>query len=320
MIKYILFFLIFNSYNLYSQSEEDLYKFYFKIAKDFHNSSNEKIKAVSYLPQDIFIKSAYNLDTLKKCIDYFEQNAEISLKNNKDKIEVKFYSTFPTYYQEDIFNIFKFKPINSHLIDINKKSIKISNTHSNSIGGKLKENSTSEKEYTSIENISYAETKSSDLKGDLTYQLSFLTDYSTKKLTIDSIGKIIELNKLKYQIVDIVKNKVVLKKLYSEIYDGDIKILIFNKERNLLVFDDGNQSKNSLFWTGKMDSIFYNYISKKDFSSYNNFKKILNKDNLMPKNPEYIIIAGLADIENEFILFEAEYNAQKSFKISVLKK
>ncbi len=320
MMKYFLFFIIFNSYNLYSQTDEDLYKFYFEIAKDFHTSSTEIVKSVHYDPKSVFIKSKYSIDTLKNCIEYFENNAVLSMKNKEDQIEIKLESNFPTYYQEDLFNIVKLGIVNSNLFDDKNLKVELSNSNSNSMGGKMKDNSYSEMEYRSIENKTFALTKNINLKGDLNYKLSFLTNYSMVKLTKDSIGKIIELNKLKYKIVDIIKNKLVLKKLYSDIYNGDIKILIFDKNKKLILPDDGNQSRNSLFWTAKMDEVFYNFISKKDFSSYDNFKKILKHENLLPVNPEYIIIVGLSNLENEFILDDSEYNAQKSFNINVLKK
>ncbi|WP_409415628.1 hypothetical protein [Flavobacterium sp. PS2] len=313
-----LFFLLFLSSNVFSQSTEDLLKFSYEMYKDYKKPSLEKVKSVTYNPDITFIKSKYSKDNLISYIDFFITNAKIALEQkDKNHLNVLLNSDFPTYYQEELFGIVSLKSTNSELKDSKNKEIKMGNSNANSMGGKIKENSNSEFEYRSIENQTVAFTNNVNLKGTITYELSILTDYSTQKLTKQDTGKTIVLNHLKYEVVEIIGNKVILKKLYDFKYDGNIKILLFDKNKNLIVSDDGNRAQNSLLWTGKIDSTYYNFISKNPNATFDEFKKHIKLENMMSKNPEYIIITAVSNLDNEFVIYEPEYNASKEFKVKL---
>jgi hypothetical protein len=71
-MKYIIIFLsLLTSSSLFSQSNEDILKFSYGMAKDFQNESSEKVKSVQYNPEKVFIKSKYSKDTLFAVLDFF---------------------------------------------------------------------------------------------------------------------------------------------------------------------------------------------------------------------------------------------------------
>lgn len=313
-----LYFLLFLSSNVFSQSNDDLLRFSYEMYKDYKNPTLEKVKSIAYNPDITFIKSKYSKESLVTYIDFFITNAKISLEQkDKNQLDVLLNSDFPTYYQEELFGIVNFKRKNSAITDSKGKEIKMANSNSNSMGGKIKENSNSELEYRSIENQTVAFTNNANIKGDITYELSFITDYSTQKLTKQDIGKTIVLNHLKYEVSEIAGNKIILKKLYDFKYDGNIKILLFDKNKKLIVSDNSNRAQNSLLFTGGIDSTYYNFISKNPNATFDEFKKYIKPENVMPKNPEYIMLAAVSNLDNEFIIYEPEYNASKEFKVKL---
>jgi hypothetical protein len=313
-----LYFLLFLSSNIFSQSNDDLLRFSYEMYNNYKNPTLEKVKSIAYNPDITFIKSKYIKESLVTYIDFFITNAKISLEQkDKNQLNVLLNSDFPTSYQEELFGIVNLKRKNSAITDFKGKEIKMANSNSNSMGGKIKENSNSEFEYRSIENQTVAFTNNANIKGDITYELSILTDYSTQKLTKQDIGKTIVLNHLKYEVTEITGNKIILKKLYDFKYDGNIKILLFDKNKKLIVSDNGNRAQNSLLWTGGIDSTYYDFISKTPSATFDEFKKHIKPENVMPKNPEYIMLAAVSNLDNEFIIYEPEYNASKEFKVKL---
>jgi hypothetical protein len=318
-MKYIIIsLLLLTSSILFSQSNEDILKFSYGMAKDFQIGSSEKVKSVEFNPQKVFIKSKYSKDTLFSVLDFFEKDIKVTV-NQKDETRVNIIleSNFPSYFQEELFSVVKFKSRTSNLLNSKNKQVEIFKNFPFSTSGKIREGSNSEFEYRTLESKTTLKNNDLNLKGTIAYELSILTDYSILKLNLNDIGKTIQLNNLNYKVVNIIKNKIVLKKLYPSKYEGNIKLLLFDKENNLIVSDTGNQNLHSLHWTATFDSTYYNFISKNKDYTFEEFNQQIKYENVIPDNPDYILIAGLADIENEFILYESEYNVSKIIEVKI---
>ena len=88
-MKYIIIsLLLLTSSILFSQSNEDILKFSYGMAKDFQIGSSEKVKSVEFNPKKVFIKSKYSKDTLFSVLDFFEKDIKVSVNQKDETIEI----------------------------------------------------------------------------------------------------------------------------------------------------------------------------------------------------------------------------------------
>lgn len=317
-MKYITsLILIFTSLNSFSQTEEQIYQFKYEMSKGYYKQPNYEIKYKKYNPEDTYIKSKSQKDILQNSANSFAENANISIeKKDNNQVDIILNSQFPSYFQEDLYSLVKLKSISSNLFNSKMEKIELSKSFFNSYGGKFKNDSNTELEYQTIRNqtITY-KNKETKLTGSLFYELSFLTDYSIIKLDKTKVGSIIELNNLKYELAEIRMNKVVLKKLYDSNYENNIKLLIFDKKNELIVSDQN--SKNSLISIEECEKSYFEFISKNENYTFEEFKKQNKFENIIAEKGLYIVLEGVYNIENDFILYEPKYGVKKEFEVKI---
>jgi hypothetical protein len=312
----ILFALILNG--SYAQTQEQLFEFSYLMAKEFGKGPKLEVKSVTYKPNNIYKKLTYKKEELTKFANYFVENSIVKAEKGNNKYDILLESKFPLALRDSIFGKVNLKNIGSELFNSKNKKVELKKSNSNSFGGKFKENSNTELEYQSIVNKSAVEVKgNTDVKGSITYELSFLTDYTILKLDKTKIGSVIELNKLKYELVNVISNKVVLKKMYDSYNETNIKLLIFDKNNKLVVLDESDTvPSSSQFARGEYDKKYYEFIDTHKNFTLEEFKKDLSFEDIQNKKPDYVVLEGITTIENDFILYEPMYE-KKEFKVSL---
>ena len=287
------------------------------MSKNFNKQPDYKIKYKEYNPETIYIKAKSKKEILQNSANSFAENAKISIeKKDNNQVDIILNSQFPPQLEGNISSFVNFKRIKSNLFNSKMDKIELSKNSFNNYGGKFKNDSYKEFEYQIIDNQSITyKNKEINLKGSLFYELSFLTDYSILKLDKTKIGSIIELNNLKYELVEIRMNKVVLKKLYDANYENNIKLLIFDKKNQLIVLDEN--SKNSLVWIAECEKNYFEFMSKKENYIFEEFKKENKFENIIAEKGLYLVLEGVSNIENDFILYEPIYGVKKEFEVKI---
>lgn len=317
-MKYIITLIsIFTFFNSFSQTQEQIYQFKYEMSKEFKKQPNYKIINKKYNPEDIYIKTKSKKEILQNSANIFAEKANITVEKKDDnQIDIILNSQFPPYLNEELFSLVKLNSVKSNLFNSKMDKVELSKSSFNNFGGKFKNDSNTELEYQTIQNQTITrKNKETNLTGSLFYELSFLTDYSILKLDKSKIGSIIELNNLKYELVEIRMNKVVLKKLYDSNYENNIKLLIFNKNNELIVFD--KNSKNSLISTEECEKSYFEFISQNENYTLEEFKKQNKFENIISKKGLYLVLEGVSNIENAFILYEPIYGVKKEFEVKM---
>jgi len=317
-MKYIITLAsILTFFNSFSQTQEQIYQFKYEMSKEFKKQPNYKIIHKKYNPDDIYIKTKSEKEILQNSADAFAEKANITIeKKDNDQVDIILNSQFPPYLKEKLFDLVKLNSIKSNLFNSKMDKVELSKSSFNNLGGKFKNDSNTELEYQTIQNQTIThKNKETNLTGSLFYEISFLTDYSILKLDKSKIGSIIELNNLKYELVEISMNKVVLKKLYDTNYENNIKLLIFDKKNELIVFDEN--SKNSLISTEECEKSYFEFISQNENYTLEEFTKQNKFENIISEKGLYLVLAGVSNIENVFILYEPIYGVKKEFEVKM---
>lgn len=317
-MKYIITLIsIFTFFNSFSQTQEEIYQFKYEMSKEFKKQPNYKIIYKEYKPDDIYIKTKSEKEILKNSADAFAENANIIIeKKDNNQVDIILNSRFPPYLKEELFDLVKLNSVKSNLFNSKMDKVELSKSYFNNLGGKFKNDYNTELEYRTIQNQTITrKNKETNLKGSLFYEIAFLTDYSILKLDRSKIGSTIELNNLKYELVEIRMNKVVLKKLYDTNYENNIKLLIFDKKNKLIVFDEN--SKNSLISTEECEKNYFEFISQNENYTLEEFKKQNKFENVISEKGLYLVLEGVFNIENVFILYEPIYGVKKEFEVKM---
>ena len=287
------------------------------MSKEYKKQPNYKTISKKYNPEDIYIKTKSTKQILQNSANSFAEKANISIeKKDNNQADIILNSEFPTYLKEELFSLVKLNSVKSNLFNSKMDKVELSKSSFNNYGGKFKNDSNTELEYQTIQNQTITrKNKEINLTGSLFYELSFLTDYSILKLDKTKIGSVIELNNLKYELVEIRTNKVVLKKLYDTNYENNIKLLIFDKNNELIVFDEN--SKNSLISIEECEKNYFEFITQKENYTFEEFKKQNKFENIISQNGLYLVLAGVSNIENNFILYEPIYGVKKEFEVKI---
>ena len=311
--------LLLSFLNLFSQTQDQLFDFKYQMSKEYHNKPAYPFTTKKYVPESLFITSKCKADILQKSADVFAQNAVISIiKKDNNQVDVMLDSKFPPEYNCESFGFVKLQSIKSSLYNLKNKKIELSESSFVNFGGKFKKDSNTELEYQTVSKQSITvDNKESNLKGSVLYELSFLTDYSVVKLDKSKVGTTIEINGTKYEFIEIYNNKVILKKLVKSNTESNIKLLIFNKNKDLLVAE--KDSQNSLIYTLSCGQEYFEFISKNKNYTLEEFKKHLTFNDIMTKESLYVVLEGVTTIENEFILYEPKYQSKKEFEVKIKK-
>lgn len=313
-LSLLLFLSFFNSF---SQTEEQLFQYKYEISKEYHNKPSYAFKTKKYVPEKLFITSKCSKDVLQKSAVVFAENAILSIKKkNNDQVDVMFDSRFPNYYNCESFGFVKLQSTASNLYNSKNKKIELSESSFLNFGGEFKKDSNTELEYQTVnkQSITVAN-KDVKLKGSIVYELSFLTDYSILKLDKTKVGSILDINDIKYELVEIYNNKVILKKQLKSNVENNIKLLIFNEKKELLVSDENSQ--NSLIYSMACGQEYFEFISKNKNYTLEQFKKQITFKDIITKESLYIVLEGVSNIENEFILYEPKYQLKKEFEVKI---
>lgn len=317
-MKFIITLIsIFTFFNSFSQTQDQIYQFKYEMSKEFKKQPNYKIIYKEYNPDDIYIKTNSKKEILQNSADAFAEKAKITIeKKDNNQVDIILNSQFPTYLKEELFDLVKLNSVKSNLFNSKMDKVELSKSSFNNLGGKFKNDSNTELEYQNIQNQTITnKNKETNLTGSLFYEISFLTDYSILKLDKSKIGSVIELNNLKYELVEIRMNKVVLKKLYNTNYENNIKLLIFDKKNALMVFDEN--SKNSLISIEECEKSYFEFISKNENYTLEEFKKYNKFENVISEKGLYLVLEGVSNIENDFILYEPIYGVKKVFEVKM---
>ncbi|OMQ09077.1 hypothetical protein [[Flexibacter] sp. ATCC 35103] len=308
----LLLFLTF--FNVFAQTEEQLFQYKYEMSKEYHNKPSYAFKTKKYVPEKLFITSKCKTDILEKSAGVFAQNTILSIrKKENNQVDIILDSKFPPEYNCESFGFVKLESISSNLFDSKNKKIKLSDSGFLNLGGEFKKDSNTELEYQTANKQSITvDNKDLKLKGTITYELSFLTDYVILSLDKTKVGSILDINGIKYELFEIYNNKVILKKLIKSNLENNIKLLIFNKKKELLVYEEG--SRNSLIYSMACGQEYFEFISKNKDYTFEEFKKHFTFKDIINKESLYIVLEGVGDIENEFILYEPKYQVKKEFE------
>lgn len=319
-MKNILTFLsILIFFNSFSQDKEFLYEIKYELSKEFNKNPDYDILTKKYEPEKIFTKSISKKEIIINSLNIFAENAKITIKkNDNNQIDLILDSKFSSDFVEKTYGLINLKSKKSNLLNPKMEEIRLSESFTNSFGSKYLKDSNTEFEYQTVINQSITlENKEVNLRGSVFYEISVLTDYSKLKLNKTNVGNTIELNGLKYELVEIRLNKVILKKLYNNASENNIKLLIFNKKNDLIVAD--KNSINSSVSSEECDKNYYEFLSKNKDYTLTEFKKQNKFENIISKNGLYLILSGVANIENDFMLYEPIYGVKKEFEVKINK-
>lgn len=311
----LLLFLSF--YSVFAQTKEQLFQYKYEMSKEYHNKPSYTLKTKKYVPEKIFTTSKCKAEVLQKSADIFAQNATLSIrKKDNNQVDVMLDSKFPPDYNCESFGFVKLQSVSSNLLDSRNQKVSLSESGFLNLGGEFKKDSNTELEYQTANRQSItSNNKDVKLKGTVVYELSFLTDYSILTLDKTKVGSILEINGIKYELFEIYNNKVILKKQIKSNLENNIKLLILNKKKELLVYDDNSQ--NSMIYSMACGQKYFEFISKNKDYTFEDFKKHLTFDDITTTESLYVILEGVGDIENEFILYEPKYQIKKEFELKL---
>lgn len=304
-------------FTAFSQTEAQVFQYTYEMSKEYHNKPAYSFKTKKYVPEKLFITSKCSADVLQKSANLLAQNAVLSIREkDRNQVDVMFDAQFPPEYNCESFGLVKLQSVGSNLYNSKSKKIELSDSGFLNLGGKFKEDSNTALEYQTINKQSITlDNKDAKLKGSISYELSFLTDYSILKLNKSNVGSTIEINGLKYQLVEVYNNKVILKKENKSTLENNIKLLIFNKNKELLVYDE--DSSNSLIYSQACGQEYFDFISKNKNYTFEEYKKQLSLKDIVTKESLFIVLQGVGDIENDFILYEPKYELKKQFDVKL---
>ena len=221
-----ILFLIFSSI-LYGQRIDSTkikqIEMYEKIMYEMNSNVFKKQKLYSKLDKDFKLPwKAEKVNTIKQfenALDTLIQKAKIEISDSFYSLALTFQSSFPTYIEEELFDIFKLTIKSYDFTTLNIKPIKLQKTGSVTYGSYVssgfKENGELyHSEWKTINmtfNIhSEKKVKKEDLKGSFLFNSGFVTDYDFIKIDKSSIGKSLFIGDIEFTVIDIIENKIIL--------------------------------------------------------------------------------------------------------------
>lgn len=309
----LLILIVLTSQFIHSQKSEMpkeqkdfMYSMKFEMLKDIFKKPEYDFKSRNLDIDKNFVKSNKTKESIISSIEYFEKNAKLEITNERTK-KIKLQSNFPESFMPEKLNVISIKIEENKLFGNENIPLETLNASSTSFGINV----------TQSNQLSFDSKFDKNLTGEVSYRIKFITDYSSKKISKEDIGKTINLSESQYKIIDIFENKIVLKSNLKEtltINDLKIKCISLDKKGKMELFSENWSMSSSL-----IDEKIYQFFKENkelDIETCRNkftFEKLMD-DKLLGK---YIILEVPAPIENEVILYEPIYGVNQIINVKL---
>lgn len=307
---YLLLILVFISQIIHSQKTEIpekeknlFYSFVFEKTKKLFKKPEYNFKSQKLELDRKFIKSNKPEDSIISSIKYFEKNSKLEIKNNS----IMLISNFPDNFISEDLDVISIKLEENKLFGNNNTPLKITKSESTTFGKNINKSNF----------LSFDSKFDENLKGEVSYRIKFITDYSFKKISKKDIGKTIKLSKNHYEIIDIFENKIILKSNLSDkstIRDLEIKCISLDKNGEMELISEIPSISSSL-----INQEIYHLLKKDKDLSIDIYKNKIPFEELMDDSllGKYIILERPAPIDNEIILYQPIYGVNKIIKVKL---
>lgn len=280
-----------------------------------YNTISAKVNFKKFDEKEVFFKSNLSNEKLISSIDSLSKNSKLSLITQFNKQQLVLESNFPSFFQKNNdLDFVKIKLKSFDAVNENKKKILIDSIHTTSEnGGTLSDKSLIYHTIKFQDNINISSKKA---KGNATYNVKILTDYSIQKLNKSNLITTFSINEKEIKIVEIYNNLFV--------FDVLNESSEFNKKAenfNYWALDLNN--KNEIKLGSNMSYLIYkdlyNIFKLNKKITKEELKKLLpvNKLQKMKENGFYNVIEHDFAFDNNILFYSKIYGISKDIKVKI---
>ncbi|MCP2026983.1 hypothetical protein L1276_002127 [Flavobacterium sp. HSC-32F16] len=299
-------------------------------------------KKVTRKVDEIQKKTIQSTEVINSSVDTLISRGVLKLEKSEYGYNLLYNSRFPSYYKgNDETDIVRFQPVKSNLFNLKKELIEIKNIGSSSFGSessfKYLNGETTNVSFTTLhkqDQINNAvdfknNNELSEIKGSVTYNIKFITDYSQVKLSSKNIGTTFKLNNIEYNLVDIINNVILIEAVDPKNRDNEIRLINYDESGNVLVnYSDSEveqlKKKNKKIngeragfsdIKGNISKFIFDAFKANPAITLEEYRKTFTIEDILNEKKKYIFINTIAPIKNDFVLYEPVYGIDRTFEM-----